>query len=576
MPDSVMEFGRMSGSKSWLDEDPADGYELSVNQESKYQEYLNKPKPPGEKHKDRLSWLRKNKALSFSSQYGDDFRDGLAITRGWTRDKGWSVEERFETNVGDRFYDAGRRGRDRVGHEAKYGKVGTGRTLGRRGQLAKDEETVKRGGKVHWHVTDMSKVDSKVLAKLQALRKKYPERFSFEEVSEAEKNLSMTIGKQMRPHRYGNGKPMPSYYAAQQKLAETHADTIAKLKRPGPGSTSPDQIDGGKGLVAEVKARTKALKDKNSAVKDDLKAMADHENAHRKVAADVGKSPKSFTDLTKAIKDSSTAQKNAQGATKAWIGAHSKLNASMLKSPAALIVAGIVALIGVVTVIITHWGTVQRAFETVKKTVLDPVGDFFNKVFASATAGFKSVTDGISDAFGSLGDKIGGVFDTVVKRVAVIVAAIGTVLQKLNIPVPDWLGGGSIGLGGIGDVMVGWASKHMATGGPVRGPGGPRDDQVPIMASNGEFVVNAAATARHSALLEAINNDTLQISGRDLQVMAVRSGSFAVPSAALPVAANNHHFDHSTTINLTTHHLGDAHARAQTLAAQREVAASLQ
>lgn len=49
----------------------------------------------------------------------------------------------------------------------------------------------------------------------------------------------------------------------------------------------------------------------------------------------------------------------------------------------------------------------------------------------------------------------------------------------------------------------------MADGGPVSGPGGPRADKVPAMLSNGEFVVNAAATAKHRALLDAINNGTV-------------------------------------------------------------------
>ncbi|MER5622507.1 phage tail tape measure protein [Streptosporangium sp. NPDC002544] len=47
--------------------------------------------------------------------------------------------------------------------------------------------------------------------------------------------------------------------------------------------------------------------------------------------------------------------------------------------------------------------------------------------------------------------------------------------------------------------------KPLAGGGPVIGPGGPREDRVPIMASNGEYVVNARATSRHRDLLEAIN-----------------------------------------------------------------------
>jgi hypothetical protein len=45
----------------------------------------------------------------------------------------------------------------------------------------------------------------------------------------------------------------------------------------------------------------------------------------------------------------------------------------------------------------------------------------------------------------------------------------------------------------------------FADGGIVSGPGGPREDRIPAMLSNGEFVVNAAATARHRDLLESIN-----------------------------------------------------------------------
>lgn len=47
---------------------------------------------------------------------------------------------------------------------------------------------------------------------------------------------------------------------------------------------------------------------------------------------------------------------------------------------------------------------------------------------------------------------------------------------------------------------------NYASGGRVVGPGSGTSDDVPIWASNGEFVVNAAATAKHRRLLEAINN----------------------------------------------------------------------
>lgn len=49
------------------------------------------------------------------------------------------------------------------------------------------------------------------------------------------------------------------------------------------------------------------------------------------------------------------------------------------------------------------------------------------------------------------------------------------------------------------------ATLLNANGGYISGPGGPRDDAIPSMLSNGEFVVNANATAQHRGTLEAIN-----------------------------------------------------------------------
>jgi regulator of replication initiation timing len=45
-----------------------------------------------------------------------------------------------------------------------------------------------------------------------------------------------------------------------------------------------------------------------------------------------------------------------------------------------------------------------------------------------------------------------------------------------------------------------------AAGGMVHGPGGPTSDSVPIMASAGEFVVNAKSTSQNRGLLETINS----------------------------------------------------------------------
>jgi hypothetical protein len=50
------------------------------------------------------------------------------------------------------------------------------------------------------------------------------------------------------------------------------------------------------------------------------------------------------------------------------------------------------------------------------------------------------------------------------------------------------------------------AKAHMATGGLIQGAGTGTSDSIPIMASNREFIVNAAATEANLSLLHAINN----------------------------------------------------------------------
>ena len=68
----------------------------------------------------------------------------------------------------------------------------------------------------------------------------------------------------------------------------------------------------------------------------------------------------------------------------------------------------------------------------------------------------------------------------------------------------------------------------FADGGYITGPGGPRDDQVPILASNGEFIVNAAATAKNLGLLQQINAQKFADGGR---VQRMADGGSVRPAA---------------------------------------------
>lgn len=59
--------------------------------------------------------------------------------------------------------------------------------------------------------------------------------------------------------------------------------------------------------------------------------------------------------------------------------------------------------------------------------------------------------------------------------------------------------------GMVGGYAEGGPVQRFPTGGQVHGPGTGTSDSVPIMASNGEYVVNAKQTAKYKPLLDAIN-----------------------------------------------------------------------
>jgi len=100
-----------------------------------------------------------------------------------------------------------------------------------------------------------------------------------------------------------------------------------------------------------------------------------------------------------------------------------------------------------------------------------------------------------------------------------IIQSIDQMIVKMMIVGPIMRGlqgsfGGGISLGSgsaASSVMVGdYSMPKFADGGMISGPGTGRSDSIPIAASNGEFIVNAASTAKHQALLHSINSGSLR------------------------------------------------------------------
>lgn len=78
--------------------------------------------------------------------------------------------------------------------------------------------------------------------------------------------------------------------------------------------------------------------------------------------------------------------------------------------------------------------------------------------------------------------------------------------------------------------------KGFSTGGYVSGSGTGTSDSIPARLSNGEFVVNAQATKRNRALLEAINsNERVTVAGAGRSMPVTQSGN--TPTAAVAQSA---------------------------------------
>jgi hypothetical protein len=89
--------------------------------------------------------------------------------------------------------------------------------------------------------------------------------------------------------------------------------------------------------------------------------------------------------------------------------------------------------------------------------------------------------------------------------------------------------------------------RRKASGGYISGPGGPRDDAIPAWLSNGEYVINAAATRANLPLLHEINSERFAggglasrySGGPDYSRARPMSGGYApnvAPAPSQPVA----------------------------------------
>lgn len=123
------------------------------------------------------------------------------------------------------------------------------------------------------------------------------------------------------------------------------------------------------------------------------------------------------------------------------------------------------------------------------------VGDMDEALEGVAARGLQSVEDGLVGILSGT-ESVAGAFR---KMASSIVADLIRIIAQKAILTS--LGGSLFGI----PLAEGGPVLKRAGGGPVFGAGGPRDDRIPAMLSNGEYIVNAAAYAQNPGLVEAIN-----------------------------------------------------------------------
>lgn len=151
------------------------------------------------------------------------------------------------------------------------------------------------------------------------------------------------------------------------------------------------------------------------------------------------------------------------------------------------------------------WHTVfEPAWEGIK-TAVQAVWDFMQPIFDKIGGAFTTVGSTVKDVAKSIGDALRTAFNGVVNVLKAPLHALGSFLQGI----PDEVLGVKIPYVGT---MRQWGNNlaGLRDGGHVNGPGTGTSDSIlgfPAMVrvANGEFVTNAAATAKNGPLLQAIN-----------------------------------------------------------------------
>jgi len=142
-------------------------------------------------------------------------------------------------------------------------------------------------------------------------------------------------------------------------------------------------------------------------------------------------------------------------------------------------------------------GTALKSVEASAMRTNEAMRSIGSTMSSSLTSGLADILDGTKSVSAGFADMS-----------RAVVRALEEAMIKMLIVQPLMRSmGGAFGFseGGLVDAPA----LAKADGGYISGPGSGTSDSIPARLSNGEFVVRASATAKHRAVLEAINSDRI-------------------------------------------------------------------
>ncbi|WP_433659680.1 hypothetical protein ACQPW1_44735 [Nocardia sp. CA-128927] len=205
------------------------GYEWNDRLEADYTRYVDGKWFQGLNARDRAGYLKAREQWKRSRDVGNRFRDGMALLRGQTPERGYEKEVRHVTPSGPRVHDVANV-RMQEGNEYKAGRVDKEKALP---QLKKEEHLLKLGYQINWTVVQGARVDREVLDRFQELNKKWGRQFDVQEVTREQRRLALTIGKHVEKQRRAKEKEARALARAEkerQRKAQQQAVERAKVR----------------------------------------------------------------------------------------------------------------------------------------------------------------------------------------------------------------------------------------------------------------------------------------------------------------------------------------------------------